>query len=65
MDLAAMPLAAGVAASVMADRGDFLRIGRNSYVVIAAKGMEQAGSCQGEDQQQNKPALRRRRVATP
>ena len=62
-----MLLAAGFVAtfSVSADRYDVLRVGRGSGGVIALKSMEQAGSCQGKDQQQYKPAPGRRRVATP
>jgi hypothetical protein len=67
MWLAAMFLAAGFVASfsASADRCDFLSVDRGSGGMIAFQSMEQAGSCQGKDQQQNKPARGRRRVATP
>jgi hypothetical protein len=60
-----MFFAAGFVASFSADRYNLLRVGRGSGGVIALKSMEQAGSCQGQRQQQNKPAPWRRRVATP
>lgn len=67
MWLAAMLLAAGFVTSfsASADRYDFLSVDRGGGGVIALQSMEQAGSCQGKDQQQNKAAPSRRRVATP
>jgi len=65
MWLAAMFLAAGLVTSVSAVRYNYLRIGRRSGGVTALESMEKAGSRQGKDQQQNKPAPRSRRVAAP